>query len=43
MRDNFLRILAAVAADPEHPLAELPLAKPASQEQDLAILLKEAQ
>jgi len=26
MRDRFLRILAVVAADPEHPLAELPLA-----------------
>jgi non-ribosomal peptide synthetase component F len=32
LRDRFLRILAAVAADPERPLAELPLADPVPQE-----------
>jgi non-ribosomal peptide synthetase component F len=32
LRDRFLRILAAVVADPEHPLAELPLADPVLQE-----------
>jgi pristinamycin I synthase-3/4 len=32
MRDRYLRILAAVVADPECPLAELPLADPLPQE-----------
>ena len=31
MRDRFLRVLAAVVADPECPLDELPLADPVSQ------------
>jgi aspartate racemase len=42
LRDRFLRILAAVAADPEHPLDELPPAAPEPQERDLEILVKEA-
>jgi len=43
MRDHFLRILAAVVADPECPLAALQLADPVPQELgrgDLAVLGK---
>jgi len=47
LRDRYLRILAAIVADPERPLSELPLAShPVSQElgtQDLAILPGEHQ
>ncbi|HEX3526029.1 MAG TPA: amino acid adenylation domain-containing protein, partial [Thermoanaerobaculia bacterium] len=41
MRDRFLRILAAVVANPEHPLADLPFADPVPEEVervDLALL-----
>jgi hypothetical protein len=42
-RDRFLRILAAVVADPECPLAELPLADPVRSSSDAkrAELLRE--